>query len=182
MVENNELREDLLVTILQKISKIEERMGQLEGLLRYKPTNVKVDELRKLVSERKRTNVGEVMDLFKISKPVALEIMRRASDGNGVMFLRGGPSNPSLLCTLDDGNKVEFAARTIISELKERGIGSTTGLDSIAKRWNLSREKEVRDVTKRIIQLTNARIKYDRTNSKPSWDLDWTQERLIFKG
>ena len=141
-----------------------QRLARIENLIVNNTSNNKINTIEKLTHIIKLVNdtaggltVNTVMDEFSVSKPYALELMKKADKQvENVIFIPGNPGNPSFLQLVNSMDKIKYVPLLIMRDLKGR-IGATKTLGGLMKQYELSKE-ECMDVVSSLIRFTNQRV------------------------
>ncbi|NIM47591.1 MAG: hypothetical protein GTN40_05555 [Candidatus Aenigmarchaeota archaeon] len=108
------MTEDLNKIIIEKLDSLEKRIQNLE--YQYRP---KMEKLIEIASKKERTTVFDIQVSLNVSRPMALEYMKRLSiENDNFKLIKGSGQKGSFLLNITNLSEEKSAAILIIETMK----------------------------------------------------------------
>lgn len=129
--------------ILKKIESLEEEIKSLKYQSRPK-----MQQLTELADKKEKITVFDVQISLGISRPMALEYMRKLTmEGNNFKLITGSGQKGSILVNLNNQSKEKVVAVQIIEEME---LGTKIKLGEIWERYGIKSREEWFDIYKQM--------------------------------
>ena len=119
--------------------------------------DIKIQNIINTVNEVGSITVNYIMESFNVSRPYALELMKKIEKENyNLLFLKGGPYRSSSLVRKEE-NKLLFMAHEVDKDMKEKQISSTMSVEHLSKVFKID-QKELQDLISALIKTGRYRL------------------------